>query len=333
MTEQTPDEIAALISEAENTAQSLLAIRMSKLEELASDLRGLVLTLSDREQFDPAIWQQGCDEIEKGVSELKRDRRDIQKISGPGFLHRLEKLRAYPAAQSAIWNYKGKLETLPSEVMMFYREYKAFKARFFEDRVIFLDIDGVLLTFGNWVIPHNYELVSTPVEARMDQLQLDPRSIALIVKLCDLADASLVLASGWRKTWPHDHEALLDRLVEQGLRRELWHQNWMLPVLPGFNKWQELAKWTEGASNLVALIIDDEVPANPQPLHAKKVEILQTSTREGFGFYNYVDALKFFEVDDKAVKVPPSLPPRGTQFYPTMGGGGPSRRTATSIRP
>lgn len=52
MTEQTPDEIAALISEAENTAQSLLAIRMSKLEELASDLRGLILTLSDREQFD-----------------------------------------------------------------------------------------------------------------------------------------------------------------------------------------------------------------------------------------------------------------------------------------
>ena len=72
---------------------------------------------------------------------------------------------------------------------------------------------------------------------------------------------------------------------------------------------------------------------DPQPLHAKKVEILQTSTREGFGFYNYVDALKFFEVDDKAVKVPPSIPPRGTQFYPTMGSGGPSRRSSTSFRP
>ena len=333
MTEQTPDEVAALISEAEIEAHRLLAVRISRLEELASDLRGFVATLSDREQFEPAIWQQGCDEIGEGVAELKKEWRNLQLLDGRDLLRHLKKLEVYPAAKVALSRLRQKLAIRPPEMVMFYKEYKTFKGRFFEDRVIFLDIDGVLLTFRNWISPDNLGFVLSPVEERIGDLQLDVGCIALIARLCDLTDASLVLASTWRKTWPHGYEALLDRLVAQGLGRELWHEDWMLPVLPGRHKSHEMASWTDGRSNVVALIIDDELPADPQPLHASKAAFLEISTREGFGFYNYVDALKFFEVEDKSAKIPATLPPRGAQSYPTMASGGPSRRHHASPRP
>ncbi len=333
MTEQTPDDVTRQIKKAEERALAMIARQRLGLDEIAADLRGMVFTLSDKELFAPDIWQQGYEEIEDGVATLKSEWRSLQLMTGPSFLKQLKGLGIHPEAQQALSNCRSVIRTLPPEMAAFYREYKVFKGRFFEDRVVFLDIDGVLLTTGNWLQPDNFEFVISPVEERMDKVRLDPRSTAFIVRLCDLANASLVLASSWRRTWPYDHGALLDHLVEQGLRRDLWHENWMLPVLPGQKKWQELAKWTEAASNLVGLIIDDEKPDDPPPLYAVKAEILQVSAREGFGFYNYVDALEFFNVEDSAVKVPPSIPPRGRQFYPTMGNGGPSRRSAASVRP
>lgn len=333
MTDQTQDDVTYEIKQAENIALEMLARKMSKLDETAADLRGMVLSLSDKEMFEPHIWQQGCEEITAEAEKLMREWRSIQMFSGPNQLRKLEGLKGHFAAREAISNYKEKRKTLPPEMLMFHREYKAFKGRYFEDRVVFLDIEDVLLTGSDWLVPHNIELVGMPEKDQMDKVQFHQRSIALIVRLCDKADASLVLTSKWRREWPHGREALLDRLVEQGLRRELWHENWMLPVLSGLNKWQELARWTESASNLVALIISGNVPVDPDPLHAQKVELLQTYARNGFELDNFVDALKFFEVEDASGKVPPSLPPRGAQFYPTTGSRGPSRRSATSFRP
>ncbi|WP_320203910.1 HAD domain-containing protein [Agrobacterium rosae] len=332
MMEQTQDDVTYQIKQAENNALDMLGRQMSKLDETAADLRGMVLSLSDKEMFEPHIWQQGCEEIAAEAEKLMREWRSIQMFKSNGS-RTLEGFKAHLAAREAISNYKKKLETFPPEMMIFHREYKAFKGRFFADRVVFLDIEDVLLTGSDWLVPHNIELVGMPEKDQMDKVQFHQRSIALIVRLCDKADASLVLTSKWRREWPHDREALLDRLVEQGLRRELWHENWMLPVVSGLNKWQELARWTESASNLVGLIISGNVPVDPDPLHAKKAEILQTYARDGFGLDNLVDALKFFEVGEASAKVPPSLPPRGGQFYPTTGSRGPSRRSVTSIRP
>ncbi|CUX07080.1 hypothetical protein AGR1B_pb0013 [Agrobacterium fabacearum S56] len=333
MTDQTQDDVTHQIKEAENIALDMLARQMSKLDETAADLRGMVLSLSDKEMFEPHIWQQGCEEIAEEAKKLRDKWRHLHDFNGPHYIKTLRGLNAHLAAREAISNYKEKLKTLPPEMMMFHREYKAFKGRYFEDRVVFLDIEDVLLTGSDWLVPHNIELVGMPEKDQMDKVQFPQRSIALIVRLCEKADASLVLTSKWRREWPHDREALLDRLVDQGLRRELWHENWMIPVFSGLNKWQELARWTESASNLVALIISGNVPVDPDPLHAQKAELLQTYARNGFELDNLVDALKFFEVKEASGKVPPSLPPRGGQFYPTTGSRGPSRRSATSFRP
>lgn len=189
-----------------------------------------------------------------------------------------------------------------------------------QKHLIFIDIDGVLLSFRSWTTAHNAPLWRLPVESRMKHLELDQTSIGLLVRLCDLAHAKLVLTSTWRKTWPHDLEALHGRLIEQGLRRDLWHSEWMLPVIPDSTKWQELARWGSWSTNAVALIIDDDLPPEgAPPALAEQAAILQADKFEGFGSYNYFDALDFFGVEDAAVKPPKGLPPeRGVRPYPTM---------------
>ncbi|NTE90094.1 HAD domain-containing protein [Agrobacterium rubi] len=187
-------------------------------------------------------------------------------------------------------------------------------------RLVFIDIDGVLLSFRSWTTSHNAPLWRSPVAQRMKHLELDQTSIGLLVRLCDLAKARLVLTSTWRKTWPHDLTALHDRLIEQGLRRDLWHHEWMVPVAAGRSKWQELATWGGWSKDAVALIIDDELPPEDvPPVISEQAVLLQADKFEGFGAYNYFDALEFFGVKDKAVKPPTGLPPdRGCQPYPTM---------------
>ncbi|KIP99946.1 hypothetical protein RU07_17805 [Agrobacterium tumefaciens] len=187
-------------------------------------------------------------------------------------------------------------------------------------RLVFIDIDGVLLSFRSWTTAHNTPLWRLPVAQRMKHLELDQTSIGLLVRLCDLAKAKLVLTSTWRKTWPHDLTALHERLIEQGLRRDLWHQEWMVPVVADRSKWQELATWGDWSKDAVALIIDDELPPEDvPPVIAEQAVLLQADKFEGFGAYNYFDALEFFGVEDKAVKPPTGLPPdRGCQPYSTV---------------
>lgn len=188
------------------------------------------------------------------------------------------------------------------------------------EHLIFIDIDGVLLSFRSWTTAHNAPLWRLPVEQRMKHLELDQTSIGLLVRLCDHARAKLVLTSTWRRTWPDDLPALHNRLIEQGLRRDLWHEEWRLPFTPDGTKWQELAKWGGWSPNAGALIIDDELPPeDAPPALAEQAVILQADKFEGFGAYNYFDALEYFGVEDKDVKPPKGLPPdRGVRLYPTV---------------
>ena len=336
MREYLPGEILMLVGHAKNKANDWLDRQTRMFDENAEDLRRLIVTLSDKDQFDPATWREGYDETQKGATELWRAWQCHQKIDGPERLEQLANaLRGYEDyARDVFSDFEKKLKITPQSVKDFDKEFKLFRRKFAFEKVIFLDIDGVLLSVRYWKSQHNKALYPQRVEDRIKDLQLDPGSIGLIVDLCDLADARLVLSSTWRKVWPHSRKELIERLIDQGLRRDIWHPDWMLPVLQNCNKWQEMAHWTRGATDVTALIIDDEVPADPPPLDVKDAVILEVDKYEGFGSRNYFDALDYFGVEDKSVKPPPSLPPqRGMQPFANTGQGKPSRRSATSIRP
>lgn len=160
--------------------------------------------------------------------------------------------------------------------------------------VIFIDIDGPLLPRRMWAAAENIALLSERVSDRMPRLRLDPGCIGLLVRLCDLTGAHLILASNWRRTWPHEAMALRAKLVAEGLREDLWHEGWMLPVLPRGGKPAELDAWLDlypGTST--ALFVDDE----PLPLPAS-VQQLSVDPDEGFGMAAYRKALAAFGVSD-----------------------------------
>lgn len=163
------------------------------------------------------------------------------------------------------------------------------------ERVIFIDIDGVLLPTRMWAAAENIRLVNAKVPDRAPLLRFDPGSIGLIVRLCRQSGARLVLASNWRRTWTFGEEALRLKLVAEGLSAELWHDEWMLPVTKR-GKWHELADWIEGRGIDEALIIDDE-PFAGRDLSAASVAQVIPDTDEGFGMMEYRAAGGFFGID------------------------------------
>lgn len=61
MREYLPGEILMLVGHAKNKANDWLDRQTRMFEENAEDLRRLIVTLSDKDQFDPAIWREGYD--------------------------------------------------------------------------------------------------------------------------------------------------------------------------------------------------------------------------------------------------------------------------------
>ncbi len=161
--------------------------------------------------------------------------------------------------------------------------------------VIFLDIDGPLLSRRMWAAVDNFALLRTPVDERITHLKFDPGSVGLISRACELAQAQLVLASNWRRTWPGDLEALRQKLEYEGLPPHLWHQNWKLPVIPTGNKQSELEVWLEENGPVAkAVFIDDETLTCPTP-----VVQITVSLDDGFGMQAYRDTISYFGVSDQ----------------------------------
>lgn len=160
--------------------------------------------------------------------------------------------------------------------------------------VIFLDIDGPLLSRRMWAASDNFTLLQAPVAQRIALLKFDPGSVGLISRACELAGAQLVLASNWRRTWPGDLEALRQKLEHEGLRHHVWHHNWKLPVIPVGNKQSELEVWLdENGPVAKAVFIDDEALTCPRP-----VVQITVSLDDGFGMQAYRDTISYFGVSD-----------------------------------
>jgi len=157
--------------------------------------------------------------------------------------------------------------------------------------VVFIDIDGPILPLRMWAAADNIRLLDEKVIDRSPRLRFDPGCVGLIVRLCDLCGARLVLASNWRRTWAHGLDALHAKMVAEGLRDDLWHDNWMLPVFD--NKITELASWLASNSITAGVFIDNEPISTPDP-----VRMITVGEDDGFGLSAYYSALNVFAVVD-----------------------------------
>jgi len=157
--------------------------------------------------------------------------------------------------------------------------------------VVFIDIDGPILPLRMWAAAENIRLLEEKVVDRSPHLRFDPGCVGLVVRLCDLSGARLVLASNWRRTWAHDLSELHAKLVAEGLRADLWHEDWMLPVFD--TKAAELVSWLAANQIEAGIFIDNEPISTPDP-----VRMITVSEDDGFGLPDYRHALAVFGKKD-----------------------------------
>lgn len=162
------------------------------------------------------------------------------------------------------------------------------------DPVIFLDIEGVIASRRFWPLDQQSRIASD--------------CVARIARLAERLTAKLVLTSNWRQQWPGGPDALLHELTEVGLSADLWHRDWMLPILDGRTKWDELHAWAEVRGEFYGLIID----AHDEYTGPLEVAGYYVDPADGFGVRDYDTLLQRLGFPDDEMDPPP--PPTGLGF-------------------
>lgn len=155
-------------------------------------------------------------------------------------------------------------------------------------KIVFLDIDGVLNNRG------------TAIALGSTSEFLDPVSVALVDRLCEQADAHIVLSSSWRIGGVERVQADLQRLGAKCLADRIVA---VTPDLrdPNATRGDEIAAWLEVGKPDRYVIIDDEGDMHPWQ------HLVQTTFEDGFRLRHYVAAMKILapENPDCNIKASP----------------------------
>ncbi|WP_043345278.1 HAD domain-containing protein [Belnapia moabensis] len=189
--------------------------------------------------------------------------------------------------------------------------------------VLFLDIDGVLLSGRAWLLPANQDLQARSAGLpRWQSLQLvgreavfDPCAVALIGRICKATGAQVVVASFWRYTV--GPELTRAKLLNQGLQGALLHEDWACPMVRhgSPDKNADISYWLEehGVAHYDTwLVLDDE---NVLP-----GATLRTDGLDGLGVRDAAAAVRFFGSVDAKLGVGPLAEDDMKQVVQAFGG-------------
>lgn len=126
-------------------------------------------------------------------------------------------------------------------------------------RIIFLDIDGVILS-------------GRALWASRDHTYLPPRAIALLNEAVRRTGADVVVSSTWRRD-----ENCRDRLRAAGFEHE-FHEDWRTLPLGGGFRGHQIAKWLDEHPAVERyVILDDDSDMRPE----QKPFFVQTKFEDG----------------------------------------------------
>ena len=112
-------------------------------------------------------------------------------------------------------------------------------------KIIFLDIDGCLIPFGNsyerWKIRDLFQ--KAEIDWEMVVLpKIDKQCADNLWRIIEETGARLVISSSWRHRWSHLQKML--QSSENGSWDNLWnHVNWKTPSMTGWWRWNEILQY------------------------------------------------------------------------------------------
>jgi hypothetical protein len=132
-------------------------------------------------------------------------------------------------------------------------------------KIVFLDIDGVVLPRRAWAMPANRrarELLASGIQADHEvavrEVTFDPMAVALVNRLCEVTGAKLVIHSNWRKSV--GSKETMAKLVGQGVEDGHFHAHHACPYKPTSHKQHDVGFWLDD-NRLTSPPTEDELDA------------------------------------------------------------------------
>ena len=174
-------------------------------------------------------------------------------------------------------------------------------------RIIFLDIDGVIVPVSAWWGMNSLELDGLRQRADCRTMtaildRVDRQAVGRLQDLAQAAEACFVLHSSWRHSF---REGFIRMFLEQAGLMDRFHPDWRCG--PQLYKWTDIAGWLDGSDELVGpqdyIIIDDhalfETAFGPirnlsKPQKAMKARQIRPDGKIGFSENDLAQALALF---------------------------------------
>lgn len=151
-----------------------------------------------------------------------------------------------------------------------------------ENKVIFLDIDGVICT-----LRAHLAFVNRPGVLDV----WDPTGVAMVKRLCDDHDCKIVCISTWRL-----YDDCISAFEKRDLKQYL-HEDWRTKDLRdgsvnGLNRGNEVAEWLSRHQEVTKYIILDD---DTDFLETQKPFQVKTDSQDGLSAKNFIDADKILK--------------------------------------
>ena len=124
-------------------------------------------------------------------------------------------------------------------------------------RIIFLDIDGVVLPDRANFLPNQTKPILT---------QFDPCAVSLLNKVCAHRRYKIVIHSSWLRYWTDDKISVIDHCISQGLKKGHFHDT--EPMCSGEIHWRydRVDDWLSRHKEVNRFwILDDTPPDDSYP--------------------------------------------------------------------
>lgn len=145
------------------------------------------------------------------------------------------------------------------------------------NKILFLDIDGVLLPGRAYMLPNQTNNPYVTV--------FDPCAVSMLNDALRKQKRKIVVHSSWVKHWTKDE--IFKHLVEQGVNGDYFHEDWYTD--PYFHwRYDRVRDWMSRHKEVTDwVVVDDEVPSSAEDMRFLRGHVIFTDFDEGITLKNY----------------------------------------------